>query len=179
MKQKRKFTPEEARQYNEEIEALSRYLSQRRKAKRRKKNLEKRLMEIREEMKHPISAVGYSPINAPTNEISEGSASFTFRTADCELKIYEQADRAAKDLLKIMDIMDYLEDGDEREAMELYYIDGLTWERVAERMDVSRSQAFKFRRAGLERLLTYKRVRKIVEKFKAEEADRQETQKKI
>ena len=99
MQQKRKFTPEEARQYNEEIEALSRYLSQRRKAKRRKKNLEKRLMEIREEMKHPISAVGYSPINAPTNEISEGSASFTFRTADCELKIYEQADRAAKDLL--------------------------------------------------------------------------------
>ena len=79
---KKKISAEEAR-HNEEIEILSNFLSQRRKAKRRKAILEQRLMEIREDMKNPIKAVGYSPIEAPTNQISEGSASFTFRTADC------------------------------------------------------------------------------------------------
>ena len=90
---KKKISAEEAR-HNEEIEILSNFLSQRRKAKRRKAILEQRLMEIREDMKNPIKAVGYSPIEAPTNQISEGSASFTFRTAVCELKIYELADEA-------------------------------------------------------------------------------------
>ena len=134
-KRKRKISPEQAR-HNEEIEILNNYLSQRRKAKRRKTILEKRLMDIREDMKHPISAVGYSPINAPTNEIGEGAASFTFRTSDCELKIYEQADQVTKDLLKVMDIMDYLDkSSDEREALELDYIDGLTWEKKEKKMD--------------------------------------------
>lgn len=169
---KRKISPEETR-HNEEIEVLSNYLSQRRKSKRRKAILEKRLMDIREDMKHPISAVGYSPINSPTNEISEGSASFTFRTTDCELKIYEQADQATKDLLKIMDIMDYLDkSSDEREVLELYYIDGHTWEYVAEKMDISRSQVYNLRRAGLEKLLTFKRVQEIVRKYEAGEADK-------
>lgn len=171
-KRKRKISPEEAR-HNEEIEVLNNYLSQRRKTKRRKAILEKRLMNIREDMQHPISAVGYSPINAPTNEISEGAASFTFRTSDCELKIYEQADQATKDLLKVMDIMDYLNEGsDEREALELYYIDGLTWESVAEKMDISRSQVYNLRRAGLEKLLTFKRVKEILRKYEAGEMDK-------
>lgn len=170
--QNRKSSPEEAR-HNEEIELLSNYLAQRRKAKRRKETLEKRLMDIREDMKHPISAVGYSPINTPTNEISEGAASFTFRMTDCELKIYEQAEQATKDLLKIMDVMDYLDKAsDEREALELYYIDGHTWEYVAEKMDISRSQVYNLRRSGLEKLLTYKRVREILAKFEAGEIDK-------
>lgn len=169
---KQKRSPEEAR-HNEEIEILSNYLSQRRKAKRRKAILEQRLKDIREDMKNPIKAVGYSPIEAPTSRIGEGSASFTFRTADCELKIYEQADEATKDLLKIMDIMDYLEkSSDEREALELYYIDGCTWEDVAEKMDISRSQVFNLRRAGLEKLLTFKRVREILKKYEAGEAEK-------
>ena len=167
-KRKRKISPEQAR-HNEEIEILNNYLSQRRKAKRRKTILEKRLMDIREDMKHPISAVGYSPINAPTNEIGEGAASFTFRTSDCELKIY----RVEKALLKVMDIMDYLDkSSDEREALELYYIDGLTWENVAEKMEVSRSQAYNLRRAGLEKLLTFKRVKEILRKYEAGEIDK-------
>lgn len=167
---KKKISAEEAR-HNEEIEILSNFLSQRRKAKRRKAILEQRLMEIREDMKNPIKAVGYSPIEAPTNQISEGAASFTFRTSDCELKIYEQADQATKYLLKIMDIMDYLDkQSDEREALELYYIDGCTWEDVAEKMDVSRRQVFNLRRAGLEKLLTFKRVRENLKKYEAGEA---------
>lgn len=172
MKQRKKISPEEAR-HNEELEVLSNYLSQYRKAKRRKANLEKRLKQIREDMEHPISAVGYSPINAPTNDFGEGAASFTFRTTDCELKIYEQAEQATKDLLKIMDIMDYLDAGsDEREALELYYIDGHAWEYVAEKMDISRSQVFKLRRAGLEKLLTFRRIQGILRKYTAGETDK-------
>ena len=67
--------------------------------------------------------------------------------------------------------MDYLDkQSDEREALELYYIDGCTWEDVAEKMDVSRRQVFNLRRAGLEKLLTFKRVREILKKYEAGEA---------
>lgn len=168
--EKQKESPEKDR-HEKEIEALSDYLSQYRKAKRRKTILEKRLAQIRDDMRHPIKAVGYTPINAPSGEISAGAASFTFRTSDCELKIYEQADEAAKDLLKVMDVMDYLEkSSDEREALELYYIDGHKWEYVAEKMDVSRSQVYSLRRSGLEKLLTFKRVRWTLEKYEADRA---------
>lgn len=173
-KQNRKREADSVRsEKDEEIEILSSYLSQYRKAKRRKAILERRLAQIRDDMQHPISAVGYTPINSPTNEIGAGAASFTFRTSDCELKIYEQADEAAKDLLKVMDIMDYLEkNSDEREALELYYIDGHGWEYVAEKMDVSRSQVYNFRRTGLEKLLTFKRVREILKRYEAGEDEK-------
>lgn len=50
---KKKISAEEAR-HNEEIEILSNFLSQRRKAKRRKTILEKRLMDIREDRKSVV-----------------------------------------------------------------------------------------------------------------------------
>ena len=65
--------------------------------------------------------------------------------------------------------MDYLDkSSDEREALELYYIDGHTWEYVAEKMDISRSQVFNLRRSGLEKLLTFDRVREIVREYKSQ-----------
>lgn len=153
---------------SEEIEMLSNYLSQRRKAKRRKANLERRLFEIRKDIERPISAARYTPINSPTKS-GDGCASLTFRTSDCELKIYEQAEQATKYLLRVMDIMDYLDkSSDEREALELYYIDGHTWEYAAEKMEISRSQVFNLRRSGLEKLLTFDRVREIVREYKSQ-----------
>lgn len=164
---RRERTPEE-KKVDAELEMLSSYLSQYRAAKRRKRALEQRLARIREEINHPLKGVGYSPISSPTGAISEGCASFTFRTAECEEKIYQQAEEAAKNLLAIMDILDYLEDADEKEALELYYIDRQSWEAVAEKMNISRGKVFKLRRAGLEHLLGYKRVRQILKQYAAD-----------
>lgn len=156
-------------QKDQDMELLKEYLGQYRRAKRRQRRLEQRLMEIREEMNHPIKAVNYKPINTPTNQIGDGAASFVFRTSDCELRIYEQQTKAEKDLLKIMDIFDYLDaNSDERNALELYYIDGLKWERVADEIPCSRSQVFNLQEAGLKKLLSFKRVQGILKKYEAE-----------
>jgi DNA-directed RNA polymerase specialized sigma24 family protein len=144
---------EEAGKKDETLELLEEYLGQYRRAKRRQRRLEQRLKDIKEDM----------------NSISQGAASFTFRLSDCELRIYEQKEQAEKDLLKIMDIFDYLDkNSDERNALEMYYIDGFKWERVAEELPCSRSQVFNLRETGLKKLLEFSRVREILRKYEAE-----------
>jgi DNA-directed RNA polymerase specialized sigma24 family protein len=160
---------EEAGKKDETLELLEEYLGQYRRAKRRQRRLEQRLKDIKEDMKHPIGGINYDPINKPQNSISQGAASFTFRLSDCELRIYEQKEQAEKDLLKIMDIFDYLDkNSDERNALEMYYIDGFKWERVAEELPCSRSQVFNLRETGLKKLLEFSRVREILRKYEAE-----------
>lgn len=154
---------------NPEMDLLKEYLGQYQKAKRRERQLERRLQEICDEMNRPIGGVGYSPVNKPQNQISMGAASFTFRKSEQETRIEEQRDTTAKDLLKVMDILDYLDkNSDERNALELYYIDGYKWDRVAREMNLSRSIVFDRQRAGLEKLLAYKRVQKILRKYEEE-----------
>ena len=73
------------------------------------------------------------------------------------------------DLVKIMDILDYLEPtSDERIVLELYYIDRLSWGEVQERAHMSRSTCYEKRDKGIELLLTFKRVRAIIEKYAEE-----------
>jgi predicted DNA-binding protein YlxM (UPF0122 family) len=167
----RKPTAEE-RKKQEEIELLRNYLGVYRRAKRRELRLEKRLKEIREDMERPIGGINYDPINKPQNQIGAGAASFTFRTSDCELRIYEQRDRVQKDLLKILDIFDYLDkDTDERNALELHYIDGLSWCHVAEELPCSERHIYNIRDRALEKLLTFKRVKKIIHEYEADEEE--------
>lgn len=157
------------RQRDENIELLKDYLGQYLKAKRRERRLERRLDEIQKEMNMPIGGVSYDLICKPTNQISQGAASYTYRKVDCELRIYDQKDKVAKDLLKIMDMFDYLdENSDERNALELHYIDGFKWERVADEIPCSRSQVFNLQEAGLKKLLSFKRVRIILERYRKE-----------
>ncbi len=152
-----------------DVELLKNYLAQYQVAKRREKQLERRLKEICAEMQTPIGGINYSPINRSQNSVGLGAASFTFRKSEQETRIEEQRDIAAKDLLKIMDIFDYLDkNSEERAALELHYIDGYGWDRVAREMSLSRSAVFVRRKNGLDKLLTYKRVKKILRDYRKE-----------
>lgn len=154
------------KEYQTEMEQLKDLLGIYRRAKRWEARLEKRLKEIREDMERPIGGINYEPINKPQNQISAGAASFTFRTSDCELRIYEQRDRVQADLLKILDIFDYLDkDSPERNALELHYIDGLPWYKVADELHCSERQVYNICSAGLKKLLTFKRIKKIVRDY--------------
>lgn len=165
---KNKLSQEEIK-HNEDIELLKDYLSQYIRAKRRRIQLERRLKEICDEMAAPIGGQGYSPINRPKNQISEGAASFTIRKSEQETRIEEQRNEVTKDLLKIMDIFDYLDKtSDERNALELHYIDDYKWERVAAEMNASRNTVLNYAKKGLEKLITFKRVKKIIYKYRDE-----------
>ena len=168
----KKTLTEAERRHQEEIDLLDDFLGMYRRAKRREARLERRLKEIREDMERPIGGINYEPINKPQNQISAGAASFTLRTSDCELQIYEQRNRVQADLLRIMDVFDYLEkNSDERNALELHYIDGLSWERVAEDLPCSRSGVFNIRKKALEKLLTFKRVKKLLKEYEREKLE--------
>lgn len=145
------------------------YLGQYYRATKRRQQLEERLKNICEEMNAPIGGMNYSPVNISSGKISQGSAAFTFRKSEIETRIEEQKKQIEADLLKIMDILDYLDPtSDERMVLELYYIDKLPWIKVMERANMSRSTAFDYRDKGIEKLLTFKRVRAIIKKYAEE-----------
>lgn len=154
-----------------DMELLKRYLGQYQAAKRRERQLERRLKNICEEMKRPIGGLNYSPVNGrPTNEIGPGAASFVFRKSEQETRIEEQQEVVRKDLLLVMDVLDYLDhNSEEREVLELHYIEGYGFERISRETHMSRSTAFDRQKAGLEKLLTFKRVQKILGEFASRE----------
>lgn len=145
------------------------YLGQYYRAAKRRRQLEDRLQNICEEMNAPIGGMNYSPINVSGGRVSQGSAAFTFRKSEIETRIEEQKKQIEADLLKIMDILDYLDAAsDERMILELYYIDRLPWKEIQQRANMSRSTAFDYRDKGVEKLLTFKRVRAIIKKYAEE-----------
>lgn len=169
MNQGRTKLNQKGAEHNEDMELLKEYLSQYIRAKRRKVQLERRLMEICNEMAAPVGGRGYSPINKPQNQVSEGAASFVIRKSEQETRIEEQKAEVTKDLLKIMDVFDYLDkNSDERNALELHYIDNYKWERVAAEMHTHRNTALNYAKKGLEKLLTFKRVRNLLKKYREE-----------
>lgn len=145
------------------------YLGQYYRAAKRRRQLEDRLRNICEEMNAPIGGMNYSPINVSGGRVSQGSAAFTFRKSEIETRIEEQKKQIEADLLKIMDILDYLDAAsDERMILELYYIDRMPWKEIQQRANMSRSTAFDYRDKGIEKLLTFKRVRAIIKKYAEE-----------
>lgn len=170
---KTKLSQEEIK-HNEDIELLKDYLNQYICAKRRKDQLEKRLRNICEEMRMPIGGHGYSPVNRPRNQISDGAASFTIRKSEEETRIEMQKEEVTKNLLKIMDVFDYLDkNSDERNALELHYIDNYKWDRVAFEMHSSRSSVFKYARQGLEKLIAFEQIQKLLKNYRDERVKRQ------
>ena len=145
---------------------LQAYLDQYCRALRRRAQLESRLAGVCEQMKSPIGGINYDPIYKPSGEVGLGSAAFTFRKAEYEERIEEQRQKAAQDILKVMDILDYLDaNSDERMVLELRYIDNLEWPEVARRAHMSRSTCFNKHKEGIKKLLSFKRVRQIITNY--------------
>lgn len=138
------------------------YMGQVKRAKNRKRQLERRLQEINSELNAPIGGVGYSamPRNGGTGQ---GAASIIMRIAEVEERIARQQENIGKTIVHVMDIMDYLpEESTEREIIELKHIDCLKWERIQLEANLSRSPCYDYYNRGIKILLQNKRVQKIV-----------------
>lgn len=117
--------------------------------------LERRLKSIREEMNSPIGGYGYSPVNyRGKNKDGDGAASFVYRMSEIETRIEEQKRRTENALLKVMDIIDFLdEDSTERMVLELRFIDCKSWSVIEKEVHLSRRACFNYQNKALEKLL--------------------------
>ena len=153
---------------NEDKELLKEYLNQYYTGRMKRSQLERRLKNIRAEMETPIGGCGYSPVNyGGTNKVKPGAASFVYRLSEIETRIEDQKSRVEKALLKVMDIMDFLEENSiERMVLELRFIDCKGWAVIEKEMCLSRRSLFSYQNKGLEELLAYKKVHQILREYK-------------
>ena len=142
-------------------------------AEKKKRYLEQRLRRIADERDAPIGGKGYSPLPRHSGKISDGAASIIIRLSEIEEKIYRQKETIDKSLNTVMDIIDYLPEDDlecglEREIMELHHVDFMKWKDISKAIPMSRSQVNRRYNAGLDKLLTFKRIQKIIEESEDE-----------
>lgn len=155
---------------NEGRRILKRYLSQYYRAKEKQAVLRKRLAELQEELQHPgiISQPLGSVKYGKGGHTSYGAASLVFRIGDIEDRIQRQIEVEARSINDIMDILDFLPpESRERDILEYRHIDCKPWSEIMDMVHLTRSPCFECYKKGLDKLLTYKKVRVTLEEFEA------------
>lgn len=151
---------------NEEMEndrsVLEWMLGQYVRAKRRKKQLEVRLLEINAERDSPIGGQGYDPLPRSGGN-NKGAAGILMKLADIEDRIYEQKAKADKSMVNVATILNFLpEESMEREICELRHLDGHEWGEIAEGIPMSKSQCHRIHKAAMYELLEFNYVKELV-----------------
>ena len=149
---------------------LKQYLGQYYNAKMKKKQLETRLRNFRENM-GGIRGMDYSPVpRSQTNKVGDGAASEVIRAMEIEDRIKKQQAEMNVAMLNVMKLMDYLPvDSTERMMLEYRHIDCLGWKQVCKETNYSRQSCINYYNAGIDKLLTYKKVKKMIADFSTSE----------
>lgn len=145
---------------------LKKYLGQYYSARRRKRQLEIRLQTFRQEMVG-TRGMQYSPVpHSQTNSVGDGPASMVIRAMEIEDQIKTQKEEMANAMLNVMKMMDFLPaDSMERTVLEYRHIDCLNWNQIMQETNYSRQSCNNYYNAGLDKLLTFKKVHKMLEDF--------------
>ena len=152
---------------SEDAELLIRYLEQYTNCKDKQKRLEIRRKNILREFDHPLTGINYDGM-PKGNTISVGSAALAYRLDEIDSRILQQQNRAAKLLLDVMNVLEFLPENElERDVLEARYIDCYPWNKTCAAVHLSRSAAYRYLKDGINQLLTFKKVQKIVEEYKA------------
>lgn len=152
---------------SEEAKLLIRYLEEYINCKDKQKRLEISRKNILRDFDNPLTGINYDGM-PKGNTISVGSASLAYRLDEIDTRILQQQNRAAKLLLEVMNVLEFLpENSLERDVLEARYIDCLKWDKTCAVVHLSRSAAYKYLKDGINKLLTFKKVQKIVEDYKA------------
>lgn len=125
-----------------------RYLRQYLKAKSRKEDIERRRDAI------------HSDINDQT------SAKNKVLLEDIDQSLDAQTTATAQAVKNILEIIDYLpHHGQERDIIERRYIDGMSWANISRRLYISRSAAALWEQRGVDTLLSFARVRQLIDQY--------------
>lgn len=161
------------RNLEEERNDLRNFLWKYNDCKKRKKQLETRLKDIQREMSMPIGGIGYSPTpHSTTNNVGAGAAGFTIKMAEIEERIIKQNEEMERAMIAVMDVMNFLDEGDtDRRIMEYRYIDGKDWRSIESLENMTRQAANNHLNAGLDKLLGFKKIRTMIKEQKKIEED--------
>ena len=145
---------------------LKKYLGQYYAARIKKRQLEIRLQTFRQDMVG-TKGMQYSPVpRSQTNKVADGSASMVVRAIEIEDRIESQKAEMNTTMLNVMKIMDFLPtDSIERRILEYRHIDCLSWKQVCKETNMTRTPCNKYYNAGIDKLLTYKKVQVTIQKF--------------
>lgn len=145
---------------------LKRYLSQYFRAKEKQAALRKRLAELQAELQHPGVRTPSLDKTPAKGQTSNGAASLIYKIGDIEDRIQRQIEVEAKSVNDIMDILDFLPpESTERDILEYRHIDCKSWDEIMDLVHLTRSPCFEYYNKGLDKLLTYKKVRVTLESF--------------
>lgn len=161
------MTPDSmANEVEEQKLLLKQYLGQYYYAKMKKKQLEARLRTFRENMLG-TKGMQYSPVpRSQTNSVGDGPATQVIRAMEIEDRIESQKAEMAETMLNVMKIMDFLPTvSTERSMLEYRHIDCLSWKQVCKEANMTRTSCNKYYNAGIDKLLTYKKVQSILQEF--------------
>lgn len=145
---------------------LKRFLAQYFHAKRRIRNLEKRLAAVRAELRHPT--LGSPPMDGMPHgtSISSGAAALTLREADIEDRLEAQIEARTEAMLAVMDTLALLpEDSMEREILELRHLDCMKFSKITAAVHLTRSPCYEHYNRGLDMLLAIDAVRERLSRY--------------
>lgn len=142
------------------------FLSQYKICRLRKRQLEERLKQIKEDMEKPLSSIDYTFIQK-NNTIPSGAAAYTYLLDQIETCINEQISESLNVLVKITDVIGYLSpESEERMLLELRYIDCKSIDKICKEMHITRSPLYEKEKNAFNELLSYERVRIMIEQYK-------------
>lgn len=152
---------------NPEREAVKEYLQQYHDAKMKKQILEERHRTLSADLRDPGVGSAYRTMTKAKKQAREGGAvSLVYRISEVEDRIDQQREAMAKAVLHVMDMIDLLpQNSMERTVVEMRHIDCKPWDKIAREIYMSRSAVFNYYNAALDKLLEFKRTRKLLEDF--------------
>ena len=152
---------------NKELKVtLKKYLGQYYRAKIKRKQLEIRLKNFREEMTG-TQGVKYSPVpGGQSGCTTSKTEDYVVRALEIEDRIMKQKVEVQRAMLAVMEAMDFLPiDSVERSVLEYRHIDCLRWELITARMSYSKASCHKYYNAGIDMLLGCDEVQATLQEY--------------
>lgn len=148
------------------IVAMKKYLEQYYKAKLKRKQLEVRLKNFREEMVE-AKGINYSPVpGGQSGYTTSKTEDYVVRALEIEDRIMKQQVEVQRAMLAVMEVMDFLPiDSVERSVLEYRHIDCLPWKFIIARMSYSKASCHNYYNAGIDMLLGCNEVQATLQKY--------------
>jgi len=147
----------------EQRQLLKKYLGQYYRAKMKRIQLERRLKNFREEMSGTKGMQYSLTPKSPSVKIGSSIEERVIRTIEIEERILKQQDKVQAAMLAVMELMDFLPlDSTERIILEYRYVDCLSWRQICREMSMTRTPCNRYYNLGIEKLLEFQDVLKIL-----------------
>ena len=146
-------------------------LGQVKRAEYHKKELLERLERINADRENPLKSSGYDPMPR-TMSVGDGAASILFKLSEIEERIFEQRDEIDNAIVKVMDIIDFIPQGEiARRIFELRHLDGLNMGETADAIPMSKSRCYDIYNETIDKLLDFPKIAIMVKENEADYID--------